>query len=94
MHSLNSCALLERIGRAVRDFGGKMAVSSDGSSKAISYAQLWQSAEQLRKGLLGDKFHRKTVGINVEDPIQFTTSLLACWMNESIAVPLRKMRSI
>ncbi len=80
---------MERIRKAAIDFGAKKAVSNE-SGDVLSYANLWNEAEELSKGLLGLKLKNRAVAINVSDPLQFTKSLLAVWMNESIAVPLRK----
>jgi acyl-CoA synthetase (AMP-forming)/AMP-acid ligase II len=89
----NSCALLERIKRAAMDFGRKRAITNE-NGMSVSYAKLWESATEVRKGLLGPTFRRRAVAINVSDPLQFTTSLLAVWMNDSIAVPLRNENKI
>lgn len=67
-----------------------MAVVSD-SSKSISYANLWEAAADISKQCLGPSLKRHSIALNVTDPVHFTTCLLAVWMNESIAVPLRKI---
>lgn len=81
-------ALLDQIRKVVVDFGGKRAVVNE-TGRSVSYAELWESAAQVSKHVLGPAAKGRSVAINTTDPIWFTCGLLATWMNGSIAVPLR-----
>lgn len=85
----NSCALLERIRSVAVDFGSKMAVTNE-FGQSISYSKLWESATDISGKLLGPQMKHRSVAIKVSDPVRFTVSLLATWMNDSVAIPLRK----
>lgn len=66
---------------------GRVAIRNEFGTE-LTYQRLWKLAREMAELKLGPQLQR--IAINCRDPVQFSIALLATWINNSIAIPLRK----
>lgn len=69
---------------------GRVAIRNEFGTE-LTYQRLWKLATEMAELKLSPQLQR--IAINCRDPVQFSIALLATWINNSIAVPLRKQKA-